>query len=392
MLLHDGIGDRQPEPGPLADLFRREKRVEDLRLKIVRNSRSVVVDLENHAVVFDALPAADDEDAAAVGRQHRLLGVDHEIEQHLLDLVAVGEDLRQPGRERVEDIDVGHPLFVRAQRERFARHLIDVDHRAGRIPLARERQQATDDAGGALGFAQDGLEPAPDGLVEHRALRQALGPGQDRGKRVVQLVRDAGDRLAQGGHFFGLQELVIEVAFLVVQLLALADVTDQRVDADGALASLRVGARGELDPHGAVVGAPQPQQVVGDRPVGGEPLEQGDASLRIDEAVAVERPHVAFDGFAGVAEDQLEVWIRGDRGCGIGPERPDVDAFMDAVEQARERGGTSFHARIIERVTTCPAIRRDRVRRSSRRRRAPSSRTPVSAAPSPRSGRTHARS
>ena len=38
-----------------------------------------------------------------------------------------------------------------------------------------------------------------------RALRQALGPGEDRRERVVQLVRDARDRLAERGHLLGLQ-------------------------------------------------------------------------------------------------------------------------------------------------------------------------------------------
>ena len=67
------------------------------------------------------MPRAHDEDAAAVGRQHRLLGVDDQVQQHLLDLVAVGEDLRQAGGERVDHRDVGDALFVGAQRERFAR-------------------------------------------------------------------------------------------------------------------------------------------------------------------------------------------------------------------------------------------------------------------------------
>ena len=46
------------------------------------------------------VPGADDEHAVAVRRQHRLLGVDHEVEQHLLQLVRVGEHLRQARRER----------------------------------------------------------------------------------------------------------------------------------------------------------------------------------------------------------------------------------------------------------------------------------------------------
>ena len=60
-------------------------------------------------------------DAAAVGRDHRLLGVDDEVQQHLLDLVRVGEDLRQPRGERRDDVDVREPLLVGAQRQRLAR-------------------------------------------------------------------------------------------------------------------------------------------------------------------------------------------------------------------------------------------------------------------------------
>ena len=39
----------------------------------------------------------------AVGAEHRLLGVDQEIEHHLLDLIAVRKDLRQARGERRRD-------------------------------------------------------------------------------------------------------------------------------------------------------------------------------------------------------------------------------------------------------------------------------------------------
>ena len=103
MLLHDRVGDRQPEAGALADLLRREERIEDLRLQLVGNARAVVVDLEHHRFLLGVVPGANDEHAAAVGREHRLLGVDDQVEQHLLDLVAVGEHLRQAGGQRVDD-------------------------------------------------------------------------------------------------------------------------------------------------------------------------------------------------------------------------------------------------------------------------------------------------
>ena len=78
--------------------------------------------------------------------EHGLLGVDDEVQQHLLDLVAVGEHLRQARRERVDDRDVRDALLVRAQRQRLAHDLVDVHHRPRRLTLAREGQQVADDA------------------------------------------------------------------------------------------------------------------------------------------------------------------------------------------------------------------------------------------------------
>ena len=55
-------------------------------------------------------------------------------------------------------------------------------------------------------------------------------------ERIVQFVSHARDRLAERGHLLGLQQLVIDVARFVVQLLAFADVADERFDADAAVA------------------------------------------------------------------------------------------------------------------------------------------------------------
>ena len=101
---------------------------------------------------------------------------------------------------------------------------------------------------------------------------------------------DARDRLAERRHLLGLQQLVIDVARLVVELLALADVAHERLDAQAAGVGRRIGPRGHLHPHRAVVGAAQPQQVVGDGAVRGQPLDERGAGLRIDEALAIERP------------------------------------------------------------------------------------------------------
>ena len=198
---------------------------------------AVVVDLEDDRLSLDVVPAAYDERATAIRREHRLLRVDDEIQQDLLNLVRIGEDLGQSRRERIDDGDVRDALLVRSQREGLAHDMIQVDHRARRLPLARERQEIADDLRRALGLAEDRLEAALRLLVDfrRRALRQPFGPRQDRGERVVQLVRDAGNRLAERRQLLGLQELVIQIAGLVLEFLALADVADEGIDADRSI-------------------------------------------------------------------------------------------------------------------------------------------------------------
>ena len=190
VLLRDGVRDRQPQTRTRADLLRREKRVENLALDIRGHARAVVAHLERHGVVPGVVPCADSERAAVVGGAHGLLGVDDQVQQHLLDLMGVGEDLRQGRGQRGHDLDIGGLLLVSAEREGFGDHLVDVDHRARRLPLPRERQQVADDPGRTVRFAENDVHASP-GLVIQRFLGQALRPAQDRGERVVQLMRDA---------------------------------------------------------------------------------------------------------------------------------------------------------------------------------------------------------
>ena len=135
--------------------------------------------------------------------EHRLLRVDDEIEQHLLNLVRVRENRRQTGRERVENDDVRRALFVSAKSERFARDLIEVDHRPGRVPFTNEGLKIAHDARGAFGGVMNGVEIAARGFVEPAA-GEAFRAGKDGRERVVQLMRDARHRLPERREFFRL--------------------------------------------------------------------------------------------------------------------------------------------------------------------------------------------
>jgi hypothetical protein len=191
MLLDDRVRHRQAETRTFSHFFRREERIEDPRQQILGHARAVVVDLEDHGFLIGFVPGSEDQRAAAVRAEHRLLGVDDQVEQHLLQLMRVGEHLRQAGGQRVDDADVVQALLVGAQRQRLPNDLVHVDHRTGRVALAREREQVADDARGAFGFGKDGVEPALHLFVGIRPFDQPLAPRQDRRQRIVELMRDA---------------------------------------------------------------------------------------------------------------------------------------------------------------------------------------------------------
>jgi len=171
-------------------------------------------------------------------------------------------------------------------------------------------------------------------------VRDERRSAQDGGERVVELVRDARDRLAERRHLLGLQQLGVEIAGLVVELLALADVAHQRFDPHAAAVFAQaIGVRGHLHPDRIAVGAFQAKQIVGDGAVGGQPLDERRARLRIEKPVGVERPDRGLGHFIAVAENQLEVRIGGERLRRIAGQRADVNTFVHRLEQPRERGG-----------------------------------------------------
>jgi hypothetical protein len=94
-----------------------------------------------------------------------------------------------------------------------------------------------------------------------------------------------------------------------------------------------------------VIRPAQSQQIVGDRSVRDEPLEQRVACLLIDESIAVERAHVGIGRLAAVTKNQFEMRIGGNGRRPIGTNRPDVRAYLNALKQPRERRGSLVHKR-----------------------------------------------
>ena len=242
----------------------------------------------------------------------------------------IGKNERQAGGERIDERDIGDALLELPERERVAHHLIHIHHRPRGVALAGEHQQAAHDLGGALGLAEDGVETAAQRRIGGLAI-QPLGRGENRRQRVVEFVRDARNGLAERRQLLGLQQLLIEVARLIVQTLALADVTHQRIEPEAAVAVGR-GLPGHLHPGGGAVGASQAHEMIDDAAIAAEKIEEGGARVRIRQVRGVERTHVAIVRFRRNTEQQLELGIGGR--CGrCGADRADEEAVPERVEE-----------------------------------------------------------
>ena len=129
---------------------------------------------------------------------------------------------------------------------------------------------------------------------------------------IVQLVRDAGDGGAERRHLLGLQQLAVEVAGLVLEPLAVADVAHEGVEPQQPLAG-GLGVGRHLHPDGGAVGAPQPEQIVRDNAFTRQAIDQHLARALVGEAIGAERAQGRVGRFSGIAEDEAQIRVGGQR-------------------------------------------------------------------------------
>ena len=161
-----------------------------------------------------------DPQPAAVG--HRLPGVDQQVQQHLLNLVAVD----QGRRDRLEvlfdrDAVLVHLAFQ--QQQRVVDQFASDRSVPGRRAVAGHAQHGVGDRGGAVGGGEDLLEAlvARGGVfVPHAHLRVV----EDRHQHVVELVRRGADQLPNGRQPLGLAKLLLEDFDLLLKLCVVVTV------------------------------------------------------------------------------------------------------------------------------------------------------------------------
>src|SRR5439155_16858907 len=128
------------------------------------------------------------DDTAAI--RHRVARVDHQVHDHLADLVRVHADARYAGRESGRELDV-----VAEYRLEHTRHvgdqLVQVHGRRRRWRLPAPGQNLLGERGTPLGGALDRLRIAPHWIVRPQAPQHQLGVAADDREQVVEVVSDA---------------------------------------------------------------------------------------------------------------------------------------------------------------------------------------------------------
>ena len=155
MVANDAVADAQAKAGAFADVARREERIEDAATGS-RGSMPWPVSLMKSSTAAGGLVEARP-DVQALGGRPRIAcsAFSSEVQQRLLELAAVGDDLRQPRLELGHELDAVQPEFVGAKRHHAAEQIGDVLRRARRRLPPREREQVADDLRGALRLLGD---------------------------------------------------------------------------------------------------------------------------------------------------------------------------------------------------------------------------------------------
>ena len=190
--LHNTVRDAQSKAGALPCGFRGIERFKDALPRLFRHAYASIGDRNKHATV---LRFGRDTQMLALGALHGVFGVDHEIEQHLLQALIVSVHVGNGVRESQMKLDADASQRIVTQAQREPDDFVDVDRRVRGTWLARKDQQVANDTDRAVGFALDKAHRFPL-LIGERLFEQELCKRRNASKRVVEFVRHAGHQFA----------------------------------------------------------------------------------------------------------------------------------------------------------------------------------------------------
>src|SRR5208282_107868 len=206
VFLDDAVGYRKSKTGTaiLALRGRRlggEKWIVDALNVFLRNARTGIRDAHAHEFAVQRGHVQD----SAPG--HRVLGIQEQIQKHLLQAPGVALNQRKVLRELGLHLDVSHLELVLEQRQRIGDHLVQTDFRQFRARGAGKVQQIIDNLRSAERLLGDFLEHPRFLRIRLQLLRQHLGVGGDYRQRRIHFVRHAGGQQSDGRKLVGLGEL-----------------------------------------------------------------------------------------------------------------------------------------------------------------------------------------
>ena len=154
-------------------------------------------------LVFHAGP--DPQVALLAFFQNGVNGVIDEVEKDLLQLVRIRGNLREVGCKIQMHADLAHAQVIVAKGQSIFESGIEAHGNAFGLMLPRKAQKVLHDAVSALGLFVEFLGIAESQRPDLPAGGQQLAVAEDRGKRIIQLVGNAGNELPDGGKFFAVQ-------------------------------------------------------------------------------------------------------------------------------------------------------------------------------------------
>ena len=205
MGLYNTVAYGKAYPGPHPGWLGGEKRIEYARAHIRRHAGPDIVQSHGHHL-GRRIERRCNRQSTRFGRlHHRLLGIHQQIRHNLVKLVGITPDKRQVCAAILNYLNSGRAQGITHKFQCVIDQYIDVHRALFRRLLARHRQKRLDDPGTTFGRRTDVLCALDDfsvavGLFHQHRLRN------DDGKRIVQLMRHAGQKRPQGAQFLALMQ------------------------------------------------------------------------------------------------------------------------------------------------------------------------------------------
>ncbi len=215
LILHQPITDAQAEPGAFSHRLGGVKGVEH---QIGVAHTAPCVGKKNDHVAFFKQRAHGQRTAA--GFLHRIHGVVDDVGEHLKELIGVAPDLRQGVGVMKFDAHILAAQIDAAELHGAVDNRVDVQRHALLAGhLAREAEQAVDQALGAPRLFSNLFRQAPRPAVHRRIVGQQLGISEDGRQRVIDFMRRPSHQLAKRSQFFRLHELHLQPLQIVQRIL-----------------------------------------------------------------------------------------------------------------------------------------------------------------------------